>query len=187
MKKRIKILLVTMMTILISGSSFAQEKKDIDLTLSTAKWVGNGYYGTIKLKKGELRFNEALFKEGKLTLDMTSITVDNPEIGQKKEPLEQYLKSNDYWDTKNHGTLQMVITDVVKTDNTTYTATGTMTIKGIAYTIPLSLNFRVRNAITVLKMDLTNIGINPKPGSIYARNENQPISTRFSLIISVNY
>ena len=75
--------------------------KPIPITSATIEWkaykIAYERWGTIKLKSGELLFEDDALTGGNFVVDMTSIQVTSLE-GKKKASLEKHLRSDDFFD-----------------------------------------------------------------------------------------
>jgi len=163
--------------------------KDIIVKESTIKWnaykVTGEHYGTILLKKGVLKFENDILIGGSFTVDMTSLTVDDQK-GMKKKFLTKHLKSDDFFDVKNHTTSSLIFTEVLKTESS-YTITADLIIKGI--TKPISFNMNIKNniATTKLKINRTHYNIKYRSTSFFENLKNKAINDEFDLEVKLTF
>ena len=122
----------------IAAAAAAEHSYTVDAATSTINWAGNvigpnpyGHKGTIALNSGTFSTQGGFLKMGTFEVNMTSInpTDDGYEPEGSKEgtkaQLIGHLSTADFFDSANHPTAKLVITEVSGN-----TATGDLTIRG---------------------------------------------------------
>lgn len=105
----------------------------VDTEASTVKWfakkVTGAHNGHVKMKSGNLDFENGVLKGGSFIMDMNSIVCDDLS-GESKGKLEGHLKSDDFFGVANHPEATFVITQAVPRGTPgSYKIVGNMTIK----------------------------------------------------------
>ncbi|AZQ45223.1 YceI family protein [Nonlabens ponticola] len=130
--------------------------KTVNTNKSTVTWtgkkLGGSHNGTIKLKSGDLQFNDSKVTGGNFTIDMTTIDVTDL-TGENKTKLEGHLKSDDFFATSTHEEATLVFTNVKEKSPQVYEVTGDLTIKGITNPITFDLQANDSSATTQLNID----------------------------------
>lgn len=93
--------------------------------------LGNRHTGTLKVAGGEFKVNEGRLLSGKVTLDMTSITVNNMKDPGAKADLESHLKDTDFFHVKEHPKGEFVFNEVLPSDTPDFNwvISGELTLK----------------------------------------------------------
>jgi len=163
--------------------------KDIIVKESSIKWnaykVTGEHYGTILLKEGVLKFEDDILTGGSFIVDMTSLTVDDQK-GMKKKFLIKHLKSDDFFDVKNHTTSNLTFTEVLKTENS-YAITANLTIKGITKPVTFNMNIQNNSATAKLKINRTHYNIKYRSTSFFQDLKNKAINDDFDLEVKLTY
>jgi polyisoprenoid-binding protein YceI len=107
---------------------------------SVINWSGSKpagkHNGKIKIKSGEIKFNNQDIISGKFTIDMTSITVLDLD-GDEKSDLENHLKGNipgkedHFFNVKEYPEAVFILKSADRKNNN-YSLYGELTIKGVA-------------------------------------------------------
>ncbi len=105
----------------------------VDVNKSVLQWKGykvtGQHHGTVKLKNGNLQFENGMLKGGSFQIDMTSISNEDLS-GEWKTKLENHLKSDDFFGVEKYPVSSFVITKVVsKGKPGEYKIVGNLTIK----------------------------------------------------------
>ena len=163
--------------------------KDIIVKDSSIKWkaykVTGDHYGTVLLKEGVLKFENDILIGGTFIVDMTSLSVDDQK-GMKKRFLTKHLKSDDFFDIKNHTTSSLTFTEVLKTENT-YQITADLTIKEITKPISFEMSIENNNATAKLKVNRTHYNIKYRSTSFFQDLKNKAIHDDFDLEVKLSY
>ncbi len=122
-------------TILMIGAlliNLGEEAKSysVDKEASTVTWkaekVTGAHAGTIKIKDGDLIYQDGKLTGGTFTIDMTTIETD-----EEIDKLEGHLRSDDFFSVTKFPTATFKITEVINQGPRGYNITGDITIKGI--------------------------------------------------------
>ncbi|MCE7995578.1 MAG: YceI family protein [Roseivirga sp.] len=175
----------------------AQEKVKIDIEKSVIKWSGSysfdfgGHEGTVKIKDGELTKTNGRISAGQFIIDMNTI-VNTDDYSQD---LIDHLKSDDFFDVKNHPTAKLVINRVKYHDpnNTKFSKqiyiriNGDLTIKGIRQPVMFEAEIDPgqTNILAKLKIDRTLWNVSFKSKSISASIKDGIISDAIEFRISL--
>ena len=163
--------------------------QDIIVKDSSIKWkaykVTGEHYGTVLLKDGILKFDNDILTGGTFIVDMTSLSVDDQK-GMKKKFLTKHLKSDDFFDIKNHTTSSLTFTNVLKAENT-YQITANLTIKGITKPISFEMNIVDNKATAKLKINRTHYNIRYRSTSFFQDLKNKAIHDEFDLEVTLTF
>jgi len=163
--------------------------KDIIVKDSSIKWkaykVTGEHYGTVLLKEGILKFENDILIGGTFIVDMTSLSVDDQK-GMKKRFLTKHLKSDDFFDIKNHATSSLRFTEVLRAENT-YQISADLTIKGITKPISFEMDIVDNKATTKLKINRTHYNIRYRSTSFFQDLKNKAIHDEFDLDVTLNF
>lgn len=165
-------------------------KKELKVKESTITWKGHkvtgSHEGTISLTDGTLSFEDDQLVGGNFTIDMTSLTVTDLEVGDGKEKLEAHLKSDDFFGTANHEQATFSITEA-EGKNGDYTVTGDLTIKGKTNPITFKMNVTKDSATANLKVDRTKYGIKYGSASFIDGLKDKAIYDEFDLNVTLKF
>lgn len=122
--------------------------------------VGNRHTGTIKVAGGELKVNQGRLLSGKITLDMTSVTVNNMKDPGAKSDLESHLKDADFFEVKKYPTGEFVFDEVLpsNTPDFNWVISGKLTLKG--KTEPVNIPVKMTVTDNELSAESANFVIN---------------------------
>jgi len=162
---------------------------DVKVKESSLKWkaykVTGQHYGFIQLKDGTLSFENDQLVGGSFLVDMTSLTVEDLK-GMKKNFLTKHLKSEDFFEVKNHPTSSLTFTEVIKTENN-YSITADLTIKAITKPVSFEMKLQDNKATTALKINRTHFNIKYRSTSFFDNLKNKAINDEFDLEISLSF
>lgn len=171
----------------------AMEKAEAEVTKSNIVWKGykvtGSHTGNIKLKSGELDFEEGKLVGGSFVIDMLSI--ENTDLsGEYKQKLEGHLKSDDFFGVKNHPTAKFVITKVASQGTPgDYKVTGDLTIKDITKPIKFFTNVKEegdnRVAVAEVKVDRSEYNVRYGSGSFFDNLGDKTIYDEFDLEVTI--
>lgn len=174
---------------IISAAFTSTINKDIIVKESSIEWkaykVTGNHYGTILLKDGVLKFENEILTGGTFTVDMKSLTVNDLK-GMKKKILTKHLKSEDFFDVKNHGLSSLIFTKVIKNEKS-YTVTANLTIKGITKPVSFYMIIQGNTATTNLKINRTHYNIKYRSPSFFENLKNKAIYDEFDLDVKLNF
>jgi len=107
------------------------------VTEGTINWagkksIGDGHNGTINVEKGELLVNQNQLINGKIILDMHSITVSDIKDAGERRDLESHLRDSDFFEADKFPKAEFVISQVLPSTNPAYNwlIVGDLTMKG---------------------------------------------------------
>ena len=185
-----KLFIGTILLIAITSLAFTSViTKDIIVKDSSIKWkaykVTGEHYGTVLLKEGVLKFENDILIGGTFIVDMTSLSVDDQK-GMKKRFLTKHLKSDDFFDIKNHTTSSLTFTEVIKSANT-YQITADLTIKGITKPVSFEMNIVDNKATSKLKINRTHYNIKYRSTSFFQDLKNKAIHDEFDLEVTLTF
>ena len=162
---------------------------NIDTDQSSIFWIGRKitgqHNGTIDIKNGYIEIDNGSIINGKLEIDMNSITVlDMSEKYNKK--LESHLKDPDFFDVEKFQSSIFEIKnsyDFFMIDNIVFE--GDLTIKDITTEkkVPaaISINDSIAEAIGVIEIDRTLFGITYGSSSFFDGLADRAIDNKFTL------
>lgn len=150
--------------------------------LSVIHWTGSkpagNHNGKIKVKSGEIRFNNDTLVSGKFSIDMRSISVLDL-TGDEKNDLENHLKGNiqgkedHFFNVEKYPEALFIIKSANKTADY-YSIYGELTMKGISNPIKFKANIDFSRDLKNMELttenfeiDRTKWGIEYKSKSIF--------------------
>jgi len=149
----------------------------------TAKKVGGGHIGTVKITEGSLVYDGKSLQKGIFLMDMSSITSDNARV-------TTHLKSPDFFSAEKSPTSKFEITSVSPAGKDRVNITGNLTIKGI--TQPLTFPATVKQAKGVLvaaasgiRVDRTKYDIKFRSKTFFGDIGDKAIDDEFELSINL--
>ena len=174
------------------ATTVATVKVDTDASVIT--WTGykvtGEHAGTIKIKSGDLIFDNGVLTGGAFTIDMPSLAVTDLAAGQGKEKLEGHLKSADFFGVENHPTAQLNITKVASRGAAgDYRVTADLTIKETTKSI--RFNTKVTEAMggyvanADITIDRTDFGVRYGSGSFIDNLGDKTIYDEFDLNVKL--
>ncbi len=116
---------------------------------SNIKWTGKkvtgSHYGTVNVRQGNMVLgSDGKLKSAYVQVDMRTISCDDLTDTETNAKLVGHLKSDDFFGVETHPYAEIKLNDFKSgRDANTYTASGTLTIKG--KTEPVSFEFRYRD------------------------------------------
>jgi polyisoprenoid-binding protein YceI len=143
---------LTMALVMSFGlSTYAAE---VNVKKSEFKWtaskVTGKHYGTVPIKKAELKTDKkGNVKGGEFVLDLKSFTVDDLS-GKWEKKFLTHMKSEDFFDISKYPEAKLVLTKLKKGK-----ATGKLTIRGKTNTVNFPYTFKNGVYAGTLKFDRT--------------------------------
>ncbi|MCB0529356.1 MAG: YceI family protein [Lewinellaceae bacterium] len=127
-----KLLFLPLLAIL-AMSAYAPTSYNVDVNSSTVVWTGykvtGKHTGTVKIKNGNLSWDNGQLTGGSFEIDMNSITCTDQE-GEWAQKLVGHLKSEDFFGVEKYPTSKFVITKAIPQDTKgNYKIVGNLTIK----------------------------------------------------------
>ena len=186
------ILLVSLFTLHAVAEDGTKDELTINTTESIIQWtarkVTGKHTGTVSVKEGKVEMNDGIMTKANITIDMTSITVEEL-TGKSKTDLEGDLKSDRFFGVEKFPTASLVTTSVIGIDEGDYRITANLTIRGIthpitfdAQVIPDGKKYRARANLVV---DRTLYEVRYGSGKFYDDLGDATIYDDFDLKISL--
>lgn len=170
----------------VSTTEIADKVYMVSNSESVVNWegtkaVGGGHNGTVNVAAGKFEVKDGKLAGGKLSLDMTSISVFDLTDPGKKGDLEGHLKDTDFFNTAEFPMADLVITDASNMD----AVKANLTIKGITneITFPAKMEM-VEGAVhlaTELKVDRTKYEITYNSGNFFENLGDKVINDEFKI------
>jgi len=172
----------------------------VDQSNSVIHWVGSKpgdkHKGTIKIKSGEVNFENGELLTGKFTIDMKSINVQDLE-GQDKADLENHLKGtvegkeDHFFNVEKFPTAHFKITSVEPLEEK-YKIEGELEIKGVKNKIEFVSQITIGNNNKAVKLitdnfiiDRTKWGIEFMSKSVFDDLKDKFISDEIQLQVNL--
>jgi polyisoprenoid-binding protein YceI len=156
------------------------ERSTIDWT---AKKVGGGHTGTIKITSGNLIHNGKSLTKGMFLINMSSITSDNAK-------LTTHLKSDDFFSTEKNPNSKFEILKVTPVGADRVNISGNLTIKGISQPISFPATVKTQKNIVVavannIRVDRTKYDIKFRSKTFFLEIGDKAIDDEFELNINL--
>lgn len=171
--------------------------KAINTELSNIYWKGykilGEHAGNIKLKKGNIIFEQGLIKKGSFVVDMTSIEVSDTGNGHPplkdgkeadREELAVHLMSEDFFNTNQFPEASFVILDA-QHRNGYYQIKGQMSINGVSKTETLEAIMTENVVKAQISIDRTAYGIQYDSNQFFDNLGDRAIKDQFDLQIKI--
>lgn len=182
----------------VAFSSFKGEYKEagtytIDHSKSGVTWIGKkvigSHNGTINIKEGAVNYNGNTITSGTFTIDMNTIKVLDLD-GEKKQKLENHLKSPDFFEIAKYPLSTFKIKRVEKGSGDKAKAIGSLTIKATTKEIsfPITMiakNGRLEVTASDIKIDRTQYGVMFASKSLKSTLGDKAIDDEFSISFSL--
>lgn len=181
---------------LIAAVAFAftmpKEALKVDTGASYITWKGykvtGQHHGKVKLKGGNLEYDNGKLVGGSFEIDMATITCEDLQ-GGGAEKLVGHLKSDDFFGVAKYPTAKFVITKAIEAKAGEYRVKGDLTIKST--TKPVSFNAIVTEkegkkvATATIKLDRSEYDIRFGSGSFFENLGDKTIYDEFDLEITL--
>ena len=189
MKKLISIFsLITGMVFLMAfNEPVKEETYTVDTVRSTIEWtakkVGGGHVGTVKISEGSLIYNGKSLKSGSFLMNMSTITSDNAKV-------TTHLKTDDFFSAEKNPTSKFEINKVTSAGVDRVNVSGNLTIKGITQPITFPASVKKQGDIVVavakgVKVDRTKYEIKFRSKSFFGDIGDKAIDDEFELSINL--
>ncbi|MFA5244442.1 MAG: YceI family protein [Pedobacter sp.] len=188
MKKHITALcLISSMFII---SAFRPVKDDlfkVDTEKSTINWsakkVGGGHTGTVKISDGSLVYSGKTLKGGSFLMDMSSITSDNARV-------TNHLKSDDFFSSVKNPTSKFEIIKVSTAGKDRVSINGNLSIKGITHPLTFQATVKQQKDALVaiangIRIDRTKYDIKFRSKTFFGDIGDKAIDDEFELNINL--
>jgi len=171
--------------------SFDKPVKEVTYTVDTerstidwtAKKIGGGHTGTIKITSGNLVHNGKSLTKGMFLINMSSITSDNAK-------LTTHLKSDDFFSTEKNPNSKFEILKVTPVGADRVNISGNLTIKGISQPISFPATVKTQKNIVVavannIRVDRTKYDIKFRSKTFFLEIGDKAIDDEFELNINL--
>ncbi len=181
-------------TILLAGTilmmAFNPIKEDVykvDAANSSLGWsakkVGGGHTGTVKITEGSLVYNGKSLQKGVFLMDMSSITSDNARV-------TTHLKSPDFFSAEKNPISKFEITKVTAAGKERVNITGNLSIKGITHPLTFPATVKQGKGVVVaaasgIKVDRTKYDIKFRSKTFFGDIGDKAIDDEFELNINL--
>jgi polyisoprenoid-binding protein YceI len=149
----------------------------------TAKKVGGGHIGTVKITEGSLVYDGKSLQKGIFLMDMSSITSDNARV-------TTHLKSPDFFSAEKSPTSKFEITSVSPAGKDRVNITGNLTIKGITHPLTFPATVKQGKGVLVaaasgIRVDRTKYDIKFRSKTFFGDIGDKAIDDEFELSINL--
>jgi polyisoprenoid-binding protein YceI len=181
-------------TILLAGTilmmAFNPIKEDVytvDVANSSIGWsakkVGGGHTGTVKITEGSLVYNGKSLQKGVFLMDMSSITSDNARV-------TTHLKSPDFFSAEKNPSSKFEITKVTAAGKERVNIAGNLTIKGITHPLTFPATVKQGKGVVVavasgIRVDRTKYDIKFRSKTFFGDIGDKAIDDEFELNINL--
>ncbi|MGV3685916.1 MAG: YceI family protein [Daejeonella sp.] len=176
---------------MVAFMSFDKPVKDVTYTVDTekstiewtAKKVGGGHAGTIKITSGTLVANGKVLTKGTFLINMSSITSDNARV-------TTHLKSDDFFAAEKNPNSKFEITKVTAAGADRVNIAGNLTIKGITQPISFPATVKQQKDIIVavangIRVDRTKYDIKFRSKTFFLDIGDRAVDDEFELNINL--
>lgn len=190
MKKTFAIL--TLIAVVAFAFTMPKEALKVDTSASYVSWkaykVTGQHYGKVKLKNGNLEYDNGKLVGGSFEIDMTTITCEDLQGGGNTK-LVGHLKSDDFFGVEKYPTAKFVITKAAEAKPGEYRIKGDLTIKST--TKPISFNAMVSEkdgkkvATATIKLDRSEYDVRYGSGTFFENLGDKTIYDEFDLEVTL--
>jgi len=188
MKKSISILsLITGMFFMTAFNPIKDDIYTVDVERSTIEWsakkVGGGHTGTVKIADGTLVYSGKALKSGKFQMNMSSITSDNARV-------TNHLKSDDFFSAEKNPMSKFEITKVTSAGADRVNITGNLSIKGFTHPVTFPATVKQQKGVVVavasgIRVDRTKYDIKFRSKTFFGDIGDKAIDDEFELSINL--
>jgi polyisoprenoid-binding protein YceI len=159
----------------------------VDIERSTIEWsakkVGGGHAGTVKIAGGNLIYTGKALKSGSFQMNMSSITSDNARV-------TNHLKSDDFFSTEKNPMSKFEITKVTSAGTDRVNITGNLSIKGFTHPVTFPASVKQQKGILVavasgIRVDRTKYDIKFRSKTFFGDIGDKAIDDEFELSINL--
>ena len=181
-------------TILLAGTivmmafnPIKEEVYTVDVVNSSIGWsakkVGGGHTGTVKITEGSLVYNGKSLQKGVFLMDMSSITSDNARV-------TTHLKSPDFFSAEKNPSSKFEITKVTAAGKERVNINGNLTIKGITHPLTFPATVKQGKGVVVavasgIRVDRTKYDIKFRSKTFFGDIGDKAIDDEFELNINL--
>ncbi|MCC7246271.1 MAG: YceI family protein, partial [Saprospiraceae bacterium] len=171
--KKLFLLLPALM--IMAMAAYVPSTYKIDTGSSVVNWTGykvtGKHTGTVKVKSGNLSFDNGVLAGGTIEMDMNSINCTDLE-GEWAGKLIGHLKSDDFFGVNNFPVAKLTITRAIPQDTKgNYKVIGNLTIKETTKEVKFQANATeangMINASGALKVDRSEYNVKYGSGSFF--------------------
>lgn len=181
-----KLLVVLLLTGTIAASA---QKSDINLNKSGVKWTGNKiggtHYGEIKIKSGYFEIKDNAIMDGKVIMDMNTITDSDLKDEVYNQKLVGHLKSDDFFGVEKFPTSSFQVSEAAKFENDKATVNGVLTIKDKSENISFEVTRKGNMYSTKLEVDRSKFDVRYGSNSFFDDLGDSAIDDIFILDIII--
>jgi polyisoprenoid-binding protein YceI len=188
MKKLFSFTILFAGTILMMAfNPIKEEVYTVDVVNSSIGWsakkVGGGHTGTVKITEGSLVYNGKSLQKGVFLMDMSSITSDNARV-------TTHLKSPDFFSAEKNPSSKFEITKVTAAGKERVNITGNLTIKGITHPLTFPATVKQGKGVVVavasgIRVDRTKYDIKFRSKTFFGDIGDKAIDDEFELNINL--
>ena len=159
----------------------------VDVERSTIEWsakkVGGGHTGTVKIADGNLIYTGKALKSGSFQMNMSSITSDNARV-------TNHLKSDDFFSTEKNPMSKFEITKVTPAGTDRVNITGNLSIKGFTHLVTFPATVKQQKGVLVavasgIRVDRTKYDIKFRSKTFFGDIGDKAIDDEFELSINL--
>lgn len=159
----------------------------VDVERSTIEWsakkVGGGHTGTVKIAGGNLIHTGKTLKSGNFQMNMSSITSDNARV-------TNHLKSDDFFSTEKNPMSKFEITKVTSAGTDRVNITGNLSIKGFTHPVTFPASVKQQKGVLVavasgIRVDRTKYDIKFRSKTFFGDIGDKAIDDEFELSINL--
>ena len=159
----------------------------VDVERSTIEWsakkVGGGHTGTVKITDGTLIYTGKALKSGSFQMNMSSITSDNARV-------TNHLKSDDFFSTEKNPMSKFEITKVTSAGADRVNITGNLSIKGFTHPVTFPATVKQQKGVLVavasgIRVDRTKYDIKFRSKTFFGDIGDKAIDDEFELSINL--
>ena len=159
----------------------------VDVERSTIEWsakkVGGGHTGTVKITDGTLIYTGKALKGGSFQMNMSSITSDNARV-------TNHLKSDDFFSAEKNPMSKFEITKVTSAGTDRVNITGNLRIKGFTHPVTFPASVKQQKGVLVavasgIRVDRTKYDIKFRSKTFFGDIGDKAIDDEFELSINL--
>ena len=159
----------------------------VDVERSTIEWsakkVGGGHAGTVKIADGTLIYTGKALKSGSFQMNMSSITSDNARV-------TNHLKSDDFFSAEKNPMSKFEITKVTSAGTDRVNITGNLSIKGFTHPVTFQATVKQQKGVLVavasgIRVDRTKYDIKFRSKTFFGDIGDKAIDDEFELSINL--
>lgn len=187
-----KLLFLPLLAVL-AMAAHAPVAYNVDVKSSVIVWTGykvtGKHTGTVKVKNGNLNWDNGQLTGGSFEIDMNSITCTDLE-GEYASKLVGHLKSDDFFGVEKHPVAKFVITKAIPQDTKgNYKIVGNLTIKEktkeLKFQAAVSESNNTINASGKITVDRSDFDVKFGSGSFFDNLGDKTIYDEFDLQVSL--